>query len=348
MRQCINGDAVDNTAKLQGDLLQRNEVVTADLFQIATWYPVNGSSYPTRANYFLTGENQYGPLRYGSGGSAPTFEAAVISRNDLSWTDTLEVDTLELTWTPKAGLQYSFNLTLGNIPILQAFQNGIFDNASVFVWRAFMPCPIYNPANPVQPLNPDGTNWAPGNLQYYGAVPLFAGRVAEIDVGVQSARLTVPSYLELLNVMVPVNTIEPGYRSGYANQTNGVPLLDGLGGSAAFAITAGGYSNTGFLVADCTSDSGYIVPAGAAALGFIQIGGITRSVLNNGSGVYGGVLRNTFTMLQPFPTPSGNQGPPAGSTFEVMIPPPANTNYNPLDPALAVGFPYVPLENQGT
>lgn len=95
----------------------------------------------------------------------------------------LEVDTLDITVYTDAAT------TVAGKPFLSFVRAGGLDGAEATLERAFM------------------LNW--GDVSN-GAVTLFAGRVANAEVGRASAKLTVKSNLELLNVKMPRNLYQPG------------------------------------------------------------------------------------------------------------------------------------------
>jgi uncharacterized phage protein (TIGR02218 family) len=93
----------------------------------------------------------------------------------------LEVDKVEIKIS--AGIVHTIN----GMPWLIALQQGKFDGATVSVDRLIMP--------------------APGDASL-GTFNLFTGTVAEIEIGVVDARITVRSLLELLNVQMPRHLIQ--------------------------------------------------------------------------------------------------------------------------------------------
>ncbi len=79
----------------------------------------------------------------------------------------------------------------GNIVLtaLQGFGFGVFDNATVELWRCLMP--------------------TLGDCNTLGACMMFAGRIGNLEPDRLKVKITVNSRLELLNVQVPTNIIEP-------------------------------------------------------------------------------------------------------------------------------------------
>lgn len=95
----------------------------------------------------------------------------------------VEVDTLELQVSASAAH------TINGVPWLQAIANGVFDGARVELERAFAPSP---------------------EEAFAGSVYLFSGQVADSEVTTLSARLTVASDLQRLNIQMPRNLYQPG------------------------------------------------------------------------------------------------------------------------------------------
>lgn len=157
----------------------------------------------------------------------------------------IEVDTLNIEVTAQAGHQ------LNGTPWLAAIRNGGLDGARVQLERVFMP--TYGDTSA-------------------GAVILFGGRVAECELGRVTAKITVKSDLELLNVKMPRNLYQPSCPNS---------LFDGACGlnKSTFAINgtvAAGSSLTSVV-------TGLSQPAGYFDLGTISFNtganaGLTRSV----------------------------------------------------------------------
>ena len=118
------------------------------------------------------------------------------------WKIGVEVDTLVFDVLPQPG-----DLVNGQ-PFLAACVQGVFDGAELTLERAFM------------------ANYGDTSV---GTVVLFAGRVAEIDLGRAVATFTINSHLELLNQKLPRNLWQPGCVNSLGDASCGVDL-------AAYAV----------------------------------------------------------------------------------------------------------------
>jgi uncharacterized phage protein (TIGR02218 family) len=220
------------------------------------------------------------------------------------WKIGVEVDTLVFDVLPQPG-----DLVNGQ-PFLAACVQGVFDGAELTLERAFMS--VYGDTS-------------------VGTVLLFAGRVAEIDLGRAVATFTINSHLELLNQKLPRNLWQPGCVNSLGDASCGVDL-------AAYAVAGSAEAgSTAHLVnAALAQPSGYF---DQGKLGFTSgaNAGMSRSVKSWVSGTPG-----VIALLAPFP-----QSPAAGDAFAI---------YPGCDKTLGVngcakfantarfrGFPYVPI-----
>lgn len=108
------------------------------------------------------------------------------------WKIGLDVDTWQVVFYPRpvddlTGAAYPDQI--GSVPWLAAAAAGALDGATVFVDRAYF----------ATPLNPShvGANTPVGVLR------IFAGRIAEVDMGRSGAVLSINSHLELLGIQMP-------------------------------------------------------------------------------------------------------------------------------------------------
>lgn len=111
-------------------------------------------------------------------GNTFTHSGLLIERERCKWTNTLSVDTLNITITP------SGNPTINSVPFLQALREGALDGSTVRLDRAFLPT---------------------GSSTITGTVLLFLGRTGEIGADRLKAEIPVNSHLELLDVNLPRN-----------------------------------------------------------------------------------------------------------------------------------------------
>lgn len=255
-----------------------------------------------------------GVLRYTTGdrditanGSLFTSRGPRIDRSSnkakCHWKTGVEVDTLIFDVMPQTG-----DLVNGQ-DFLAAIVQGAFDGAELTLERAFMK--VYGDTS-------------------VGTVILFAGRVAEIDLGRAVATFTVNSHLELLNIEMPRHLWQPGCVNSLGDASCGVNLgafaVSGTdaGGSTAHQINAALGQPTGYF------DQGKIsFTSGANA-------GLWRSVKSWSQGSPG-----VIALLAPFPN-----APQAGDAFAVY--PGCDKTLGPngcakfANTARFRGFPYVP------
>src|SRR5579863_6112809 len=149
-----------------------------------------------------------GVLRYTSGdrditanGNLFTSQGPRIDRKDnkakCHWKIGVDVDTLIFDVMPQASDQVSGQ------SFLAACVQGAFDGAELTLERAFMT--VYGDTS-------------------VGTVILFAGRVAEIDLGRGVATFSINSHLELLNLNLPRNLWQPGCVNSLGDPSCGVNL----------------------------------------------------------------------------------------------------------------------------
>ena len=255
-----------------------------------------------------------GVLRYAAGdrditanGNLFTAQGPRIDRKDnkakCHWKIGVEVDSLVFDVMPQAT-----DLVNGQA-FLAACVQGAFDGAELTLERAFM-----------------GTY---GDTSV-GTVILFAGRVAEIDLGRAVATFTVNSHLELLNLQLPRNLWQPGCVNSLGDASCGVNLA-----SYAVAGAAAAGSSAHVVMASLAQVTGYF-DQGKIAFSAGANAGLTRSVKSWVAGAPG-----TIALLAPLPN-----APQPGDAFAI---------YPGCDKTLGVngcakfanaarfrGFPYVP------
>lgn len=151
----------------------------------------------------------------------------LIERRGITWRIGVEVDTMELTLYPDE-----------DSTLLRDIARGLYDGATVRITRAFM------------------ATW--GDI--VGTVPLFLGRVADVDATRARARVTVNSHLELLDIPVPRRLFSPGCN---------VELF-----SAACGLSRAAYTFSGTVAAGTTTTS-VVVSGVAQADGYFTQGYLT-------------------------------------------------------------------------
>jgi hypothetical protein len=105
------------------------------------------------------------------------FLPATIKRGSVSCKIGLEVAQLNIEYTPPAGFAN-----------YEAFVNGYFDNQPMWIWTAYMP--------------------TPGDVETFGCTELFGGRVGDIVIDRNVVKITINSFLDVINQKLPNQTIE--------------------------------------------------------------------------------------------------------------------------------------------
>lgn len=265
--------------------------------------------------FTLSGGQQ---LRYCSGEADITWDNATWSTGGTSgpyfiregnnarcrWKTGVEVDTLVFDVIPGSA-------SIAGLAFPSAVQKGVFDGAELTLYRAFMP--------------------AYGNVAE-GTVIMFAGRVAEIDIGNSLITFTINSHLELLNQKLPRNL----YQAGCINT-----LFD-----TACALNAETFAVSSVTVAGSAAHS--IIATLAANTGYFDLGkilftsgvnnGISRSVKSYVRGAPG-----VIALMSPLPSAPAN-----GDTFKIY--PGCDKQQNTCSGKFGNGlrfrgFPYIP-ENE--
>ncbi len=247
---------------------------------------------------------------FASGAQAGPFFDRQDNKAKCHWKIGVEVDTVIFDVVPGGA-------TVNALPFLQACRLGVFDGAELQLERAFLPPPAGGLYPPVAASS--------------GTVILFAGRVAEVDLGRSLATFNVNSHLELLNLNLPRNL----FQSGCVNS-----LYD-----AACGVLKAGYAVTGTAAAGATASlisatlaqaSGWF-DQGSIAFTSGQNAGFARTVKSYIAGSPG-----TLSLIAPFPF-----APAVGDAF-VAYPGCDKTN-GPggcakfANTARFKGFPYVPI-----
>jgi uncharacterized phage protein (TIGR02218 family) len=217
------------------------------------------------------------------------------------WKTGVEVDSLTFDIIPG----YS---TVAGLPFLVAINQGIFDGAEVTLYRAFMP--------------------SYGNMAE-GAVIIFVGRVAELEIGNSITQFTINSHLELLNQKLPRNL----YQAGCINTLYDTACAVDAEALAVTATVATG-SFTHRILASLSAESGYF-DLGKVVFITGNNSGISRTVKTYMRGIPSSV---DFTA--PFPSI-----PATGDSFKIY--PGCDKQQNTCaskftNLANFRGFPYIP------
>jgi uncharacterized phage protein (TIGR02218 family) len=276
-------------------LLASRQFFAVDLFQ----FTLTGGA---TLNY-CSGDQDitWNSIVWNAGGTTGPYLIREGARAKCHWKTGIEVDTLVFDVLPSSS-------TIQGLPFLTAVQQGVFDGAEMTLYRAFMP--------------------SYGNTAE-GTVLMFAGRVAEIDVGRSLATFTVNSHLELLNQNLPRNL----YQAGCLNT-----LFDAACGlnAESFAIigVAGATSLAYNIKATLSQESGYF-DLGKIVFTSGLNNGLSRTVKTYVKGTPGSVH-----LIAPFPN-----APSVGDSFKLY--PGCDKRQNTCSDkfnnlARFRGFPYIP------
>ncbi|HEY1503352.1 MAG TPA: DUF2163 domain-containing protein [Stellaceae bacterium] len=241
------------------------------------------------------------------GGNLFTAQGPRIDRKDnkakCHWKIGVEVDTLVFDVLPQA------TDMVNGLPFLAACVRGAFDGAELQLERAFMA--TYGDTS-------------------VGTVIMFAGRVAEIDLGRAVATFTINSHLELLNLQLPRNLWQPGCVNSLGDASCGVDLP-----SFAVSGSAAAGSSAGVIAASLVQPTSYF-DQGKIAFNSGLNTGLVRSVKNWVAGSPGSIA-----LLAPFPNV-----PAAGDAFTIY--PGCDKTLGPngcakfANTARFKGYPFVP------
>jgi hypothetical protein len=281
MRTCTDGNGNDSTAALVAYLKANRQLLCADLFQLQTY--VQGEAWSK--NILLTAFDR--PLTWNPVG---TFLPGRISRGTVESKIGLDVSSLDLEWHLRsADIFYS---PAGQTPVtmLQSFQRGLWDNGRVTIYRTVMP--------------------TLGDCNTYGAMTMFAGRIAETTVTRTGVKLKVNALTELFDLQIPTNTVEP---TNVMSQYGVGQPPAGMSVAPTFQVASAPSASE--IIASCTApDSGQGFAPDTFDFGYIQfnsgtsLGKIRRSIwFSSGSGA--------FYLYDPLPWL-----PQVGETFTAYIP----------------------------
>jgi len=306
VKKVISGSGVDTTPTVIAALAAKT------YFSLATLYLLGEPEDP--AAFYLTDYET--PLVYNLYG---TFKRASISRGSIKSKIGLSVSNTTLRWSPP------YTSPTSNVNTTSPYHLaslGFYDNWPVRMWTVYMP--------------------TPGDANTYGCSELFGGRIASTKVSRGSITFTVNSFLDVVNQMVPTNTIEllntlAGFRGAVPPPGLSVcPQFNVHAGSSAIQIYGDCTSPTpGQIFSDNTFRNGFLVfnsPGGNT------LGRVWASIISSQGPTVGGVQVNDFVLYQPLPWP-----PTAGvDTFFVSATSPINK-----DDGQYFGFPYVPNPETG-
>ncbi|MDC4671144.1 DUF2163 domain-containing protein [Acinetobacter baumannii] len=153
-------------------LLDANQFIMADLYTITT---IQGIEYRyTNYDFDLT-----------VGGKVFSSQGPIISREGISLSLGIEVDNLSITIGTKESTKF------GEVPVAQAFHNGVLDGARFKLERIFMDA-----------QTPTDTS--------AGTLVLFEGRIVEPEFDRYEIKASVVSDVDGLKLQMPRNLYQPG------------------------------------------------------------------------------------------------------------------------------------------
>lgn len=305
MRTFTDGNGNDSTAAVLAYLATANKLALADLYLIGEMEDPNA--------VFLT--NYDGDLAWPVWG---TFKRAAINRGKVTSQVGLQVDSMEVTWSPPLT---AFGASISTANPYQKAQLGFYDNWRLRVWRSVMP--------------------TLGDANTYGACEWFGGWINDTEIGRGYIKFTVASFLSAINQKVPPNVIEGS--NAFASYSGAFPSApDGETKIPTFTVVAP--SNTNVILGQCTGPNpGSIYGNNRFIRGYLQFtsgslkGFWSPIAANSNYNAGGGIHYNQFQTFAQFP----------------WAPDPGDTFYASLQPALDLagaqaagetfqGFPYVP------
>lgn len=168
---------------------------TTPQFVFCDLYTIILPSGPTLT--FTTADQDVG---YSQGGPDTVWSSKTVrfdyqkSRATAHWKVGVDVDTWQVAVFPRAfddlDTDETYPDTIAGQPFLKACVGGMLDGATVYVDRAYFPSWPTPSATHIEPT---------------GVLPIFAGRIAEVDVGRSGAVLNINSHMELLTQQMPRN-----------------------------------------------------------------------------------------------------------------------------------------------
>jgi hypothetical protein len=304
MRAVING-AGNNVASAYINWVSRRQTIfPADLYLIG--YPEDPQAL------WLT--NWQAPLNWKPWG---TFYPATISRGTVTTKIGLDVQTLDITWTPKV-TPYRQSIAAANAQTRLAA--GYYDNLPVRVWSVYMP--------------------SPGDANTFGASELFGGRLGKANSDRGAVKWNASSFLDVISQNVPTNLIEV-LNTGAAYAGASPPA--GFSSIPQFNVIAGSSPNVLVLDAPGNGDipAHHIFGTNVLQHGFVAfnygtnstLGGVWSAIQQNIQVTIGSTNYNQVVLYAPLPwVPT-----PGVDTCYISAASPINASDGEY-----FGFPYVP------
>jgi hypothetical protein len=305
MRKVIGGNGQDTTAATKAYLLANRNFRFANLFLL-------GKLEDPAAIFLTDYETDLVWRPWG------TFKHATLQRSKMTSKFGLDVEKMDLTWSPPL-TPYVTSVGVAN-PYQLAIM-GMYDGWDFRMWRAIIP--------------------SQGDCETYGAFDFFGGRVSSIDIVSGALKITANSWLDVMNMMVPQNTIEnSNMLAGYVG--NQPVSSDGETQIAQFTVAAN--SNRTNILATCTGPTpGKIYGNNKLQYGYVRfnsgstLAGVYSGIAQNANfDAGGGVHYNQIIMYAALPWP-----PSSGDTFYVSAKPPIDVTEGTLGVDNII-FPRVP------
>ena len=326
MKKCTAGNGSDSTAAVLAWLQANKELTLANVYLIgrpedplALWL----TDWEAPLSWPCWTNEKKNP-----GGFPFAFDPAVIKRGTVTSKIGLEVQSLDLTWSPVNKL---YTTSIATASPYQLASLGYYDNWEVRVWTVFMP--------------------TPGDANTFGCAELFGGRISDTTVVRGQIQWKVNSFLDVVNQYVPTNVIEllntgAAYTgatppSGYSR----IPQFNvGAGSSTNAIIGIQTFPNAGETLHTNSVQGGFLVfntiqpnpDVNPPVLGS-TLGGVWSAILQNATtqsgGSGGGHDEDQFILASPLPWPPV----PGQDTFYVSAAAPINKSDGSY-----LGFPYLP------
>ncbi|MDV7473456.1 DUF2163 domain-containing protein [Acinetobacter baumannii] len=215
-------------------LLDANQFIMADLYTITT---IQGIEYRfTNYDFDLT-----------VGGKVFSSQGPIISREGISLSLGIEVDNLSITIGTNESTKF------GEVPVTQAFHNGVLDGARFKLERIFMDA-----------QTPTDTS--------AGTLVLFEGRIVEPEFDRYEIKASVVSDVDGLKLQMPRNLYQPGCLNTLFDSACGLR-------SADFAVntTIAANSTPNRILCDLSQPQGWFTQGVVEFLEGVNIG-IKRTV----------------------------------------------------------------------
>jgi hypothetical protein len=247
-----------------------------------------------------------------------TFRRSSIKRGNISSQVGLQVDSLEITWSPPLT---AFGASIATANPYQKAQLGVYDNWRVRVFRCAMP--------------------TPGDANTIGACTAFGGWINDTEIGRGYIKFTAASFLSAINQKVPPNVIESS--NAFASYSGAFPSApDGETNVPTFVVVAP--SNTNVFLGQCTGPNpGSIYAKNRFLRGYLQftsgsLKGFWSPIgANQSYNAGGGVHYNQFQTYAQFPW-----APDPGDAFYASVQPAVDFAGAQAAGEAFIGFPFVP------